>query len=65
MAPTNYDNYLRQALDNLNETYGYEYYETNSNTLVIYNSNCGSNDAEKDFELSLFINFSFVRIFSI
>ena len=56
---------MRQALDNLNETYGYEYYEPNSNTLVIYNSVCGSNDAEINFELSLFINFSFVRIFSI
>ena len=64
-ANLNYDNYLRQALDNLSGTYGFEYYEPDSNTLVIFNSNCGSNDAEKDFELSLFINFSFVRIFSI
>ena len=65
LAPTNYDNYLRQALDNLNETYGYEYYEPDSNTLVIFNSVCGTNQAEINFELSLLINFSFVKIFSI
>jgi hypothetical protein len=64
-ANLNYDNYLRQALDNLSGTYGYEYYEPDSNTLVIFNSVCGSNDAEINFELSLFINFSFVKIFSI
>jgi hypothetical protein len=64
-ANLNYDNYLRQALDNLNETYGFEYYEPDSNTLVIFNSNCGSDIAEINFELSLFINFSFVKIFSI
>lgn len=58
---TEYDSALNTALETLSNDFGYESYFSNSNTLVVFNSVCGTNDAELNFELIININFSFEK----
>ena len=54
---TGWDNALNNALDEL-KTYGYEYYFTGNNTVVIYNSICSENDNGVNLKINVGINFN-------
>jgi hypothetical protein len=57
-APTNaqYDTALVTALDGL-IYFGYDYYFTDDDNVVIFNQNCGGNETGLDFKISIGINF--------
>ena len=61
IVATEYDDALSTALMTLADNYGYESYESDANTLVVYNSVCGTNDAEMDFKMNIQINFNFIE----
>jgi hypothetical protein len=48
---------LSTALDTL-ETYGYDYYLTTNNTVVVYNSICSENQTGINFKLNVGIDFN-------
>ncbi len=53
---TTWVNGLTSALDNL-ETYGYNYYFTNSDTVVVYNSICSENQSGITLKLNVGVDF--------
>ena len=59
---TEYNSALSSGLTILADNYGYESYQSDSNTLVVFNSVCGTNSAEMDFKLVISINFNFIEI---
>jgi hypothetical protein len=54
---TGWDDALNDALDEL-KTYGYEYYFTGNDTVVIYNSICSENDNGVNLKINVGINFN-------
>jgi hypothetical protein len=58
-SPTisNWDNALVVALNDL-KNYGYDYYFTNNETVVIYNTVCSTSDVGLNFKLNVGINFN-------
>ena len=62
-----YDNALFSALDYLSDNYGYEYYfernadDTLGNSFTVFNSVCGTNDAELDFKYTIEIDFTIIK----
>jgi len=56
---TDWDNALVFALNDL-KNYGYDYYFTNNDTLVIYNLICSVSDVGLNFNLNVGINFNII-----
>ena len=56
-STTDWDNALIAALNDL-KNYGYDYYFTNNDTVVIYNLICSVSDVGLNFNLNVGINFN-------